>query len=80
MGVEVAIDSVQYRKSVPVAIPLAADDEAALKIASRLVEDAGFEPVVVGGLARAREFDVGTAVYARALTASELRRGLGLTP
>ena len=46
----------------------------------RLVEDAGFEPVVVGPLARAREFDVGTAVYAQALTARELRRRLGIEP
>ncbi len=69
-----------HRKGERVAIPLASDDEAALEIAARLVEDAGFEPVVVGGLARAREFDIGTAVYARALTARELRQGLGLAP
>ena len=69
-----------HRKGERVAIPLASDDEAALDIASRLVEDAGFEPVVVGGLARARAFDVGTTVYAQALTARELRRGLGLAP
>ncbi len=69
-----------HRVGERVAIPLASDDEAALAIAARLVEDAGFEPVVVGGLARAREFDVGTGVYARALTARELRRGLGLAP
>ena len=58
------------------AIPLAADDAAAMKIAARLVEDAGFEPVVVGPLARAKEFDVGTAVYGLALTARQLRQGL----
>jgi predicted dinucleotide-binding enzyme len=69
-----------HRKGELVAIPLASDDEAALEIAAHLVEDAGFEPVVVGGLARAREFDIGTAVYARALTARELRQGLGLAP
>ena len=69
-----------HRKGERVAIPLASDDESALEIAARLVEDAGFEPVVVGGLARAREFDIGTDVYARALTARELRQGLGLAP
>lgn len=67
-----------HRQGERAAIPLAGDDEAALKIAARLVEDAGFEPVVVGPLARAKEFDVGTAVYGRALTAQELRRGLGI--
>ena len=69
-----------HREGERVAIPLASDDVAALEVASGLVVDAGFEPVVVGGLFRAREFDVGTAVYAQALTAHELRRGLGLAP
>lgn len=73
-----ALRSEAHRAGERVAIPLAGDDAAALKIASRLVEDAGFEPVVVGPLARAKEFDVGMAVYAKALTARELRRGLGL--
>jgi predicted dinucleotide-binding enzyme len=67
-----------HRAGDKVAIPLAGDDPAALKIAVRLVTDAGFEPVVVGGLARAKEFDVGTPVYGKALTAAELRKGLGL--
>ena len=67
-----------HRSGERVAIPLAGDDLEALKIASRLVEDAGFEPVVVGPLSRAKEFDVGTAVYAKALTARELRLKLRL--
>lgn len=69
-----------HRAGERAAIPLAGDDPAALRIAARLVRDAGFEPVVVGPLARAKEFDVGTAVYGRALTARELRQGLGLPP
>lgn len=73
-----ALRSEAHRSGEPAAVPLAADDDAALKLAMRLVEDAGFEPVVVGPLSRAKEFDVGTAVYGRALTARELRRGLGL--
>ncbi len=67
-----------HRKGERLAVPLASDDQAALEIASRLVEDAGFEPVVVGPLARAHEFDVGSAVFAQALTARELRRALGI--
>ena len=67
-----------HRAGERLAIPLAADDEAALNIAIRLVQDAGFEPVVVGPLARAKEFDVGTPVFGRALTARELRRSLGI--
>jgi len=66
------------RKPERLAIPLAGDDAAALQVAQQLVRDAGFDPVVVGGLARAREFDVGTKVYTRLLTAQQLRAELGL--
>jgi 8-hydroxy-5-deazaflavin:NADPH oxidoreductase len=75
-----SLRSEAHRKGERVAVPLAADDGAALKLAARLVEDAGFEPVIVGSLARAKEFDAGTAVFGKALTARELRRGLGLGP
>jgi 8-hydroxy-5-deazaflavin:NADPH oxidoreductase len=68
-----------HRAGERLAIPLAADDEGALKVAIGLVQDAGFEPVVVGGLARAKEFDVGTPVFGKALTASELRKVLGIS-
>jgi predicted dinucleotide-binding enzyme len=69
-----------HRAGERVGVPLAADDAEALKVAARLVQDAGFEPVIVGPLARAREFDVGAGVYGRALSARELRQGLGLKP
>ena len=67
-----------HRAGEPIAIPLAGDDGQALATAETLVRDAGFAPVVVGPLSRAREFDVGTAVYTRLLTAPELRQALGL--
>jgi 8-hydroxy-5-deazaflavin:NADPH oxidoreductase len=54
------------------------DDPQALQLAQRLVRDAGFEPVVVGGLAHAKDFDAGTANFGRALTAAEVRRELGI--
>jgi len=44
----------------------------------RLVEDADFEPVVVGNLARAKTFEAGTEVFGRVLTARELRLALGI--
>jgi predicted dinucleotide-binding enzyme len=59
-------------------VPLAGDDAQALETASSLVRDAGFEPVVAGPLSRAKDFDVGTPVYTKALTARELRSALGL--
>lgn len=67
-----------HRVGEPIAIPLAGDDAQALTVAERLVRDAGFAPVVVGPLSRAREFDVGTPVYTRLMTAPELRKALDL--
>jgi len=67
-----------FEKPERLGIPLASDDPDALKIAAQLVSDAGFDPVPVGGLARAREFDVGTPVYVRGMTAAQLRAALKL--
>jgi predicted dinucleotide-binding enzyme len=67
-----------HRAGDKLAIPLAADDQAALKVAIGLVQDAGFEPVVVGGLARAKEFDYGSPIFGRAVTARELRQIMNL--
>lgn len=72
------LKSEAHRAGERVAIPIAGDDKAALAVAVRLVEDAGFEPVVVGPLSRARTFDVGTPVYTQLLTARQLREKLGL--
>ena len=73
-----ALRTEAHRAGEPVAIPIAGDDQRALDVASRLVRDAGFEPVVIGPLSRARLFDVGTPVYTQLLTARELRQRLGL--
>lgn len=73
-----SLASEAHRAGEPVAIPLAGDDKEALAVAQRLVRDAGFEPVVVGPLSRAKEFDVGTPVYVRLLTAAQLRKALAL--
>lgn len=59
-------------------IPIASDDQAAIDMTVRLVTDAGFDPVVVGGLARAKEFDAGTPVYVKGLTAAQLKAALKL--
>jgi predicted dinucleotide-binding enzyme len=65
-----------HRVGPRVGIPLASDDEDALRIASQLVIDAGFDPVVVGALNRAREFDMGTAVYDTGMFGPEVRKVL----
>ncbi len=67
-----------HRAGVPIGIPIAGDDDQALAVAMRLVRDAGFDPVLVGPLARAKSFDVGSPVYTQLLTARELRARLGL--
>jgi 8-hydroxy-5-deazaflavin:NADPH oxidoreductase len=72
------LEELAHRAGEPVAIPLAGDDPQALAVAQTLVRDAGFEPVVVGPLSRAREFDVGTDPYTRTLTAPQLRAVLHL--
>jgi predicted dinucleotide-binding enzyme len=72
-----SLASEAHRKPPLIGIPIAGDDAEALKLAERLVGDAGFEPVVVGGLSRAKDFDVGTPVYTKLLTAAELRKALG---
>jgi predicted dinucleotide-binding enzyme len=73
-----SVESEAHRTGEKVAIPIAGDDAEALQITSELVVDAGFDPVVVGSLARARDFDQGSAVYVRDLTAAQLREALGL--
>jgi predicted dinucleotide-binding enzyme len=72
------LTSEAHRSGQPIAIPLAGDDPEALAVAQQLVRDAGFEPVLVGPLSRAREFDVGTPVYTVLMTAPQLRQALGL--
>jgi predicted dinucleotide-binding enzyme len=59
-----------------IAIPIGGDDAEALAVAERLVRDAGFDPVVVGSLARTREFDLGQPLATGQLTAAEMRRRL----
>jgi predicted dinucleotide-binding enzyme len=62
------------------AIPIAGDDPEAVRVAARLVGDAGFDPVVVGKLADARRFQRGGPGYGQAVSAAELRQKLSLAP
>jgi 8-hydroxy-5-deazaflavin:NADPH oxidoreductase len=60
------------------AIPIAGDDAAAVKVAEGLVRDAGFDPVVVGPLKDADKFAMGSPGFGHDVTAPELREKLGL--
>jgi predicted dinucleotide-binding enzyme len=64
------------RKPERIAIPLAGDDAEALAVAKRLVDEAGFDSVVVGGLESARRFDLGQPLASRLMTAAELERAV----
>jgi 8-hydroxy-5-deazaflavin:NADPH oxidoreductase len=67
-----------HRAGDRVGIPLAGDDAVALDVAVQLVTDAGFDPVVVGALDRAKDFDPGTPVFNTGMSGPELRRRLGV--
>jgi len=67
-----------HRAGVKLGVPIAGDDGPAVAIVAQLVRDAGFDPVVVGTLSSARQFDAGTAVYGELLTARQLREALRL--
>ena len=63
---------------VPIAVPIAGDSAADREVVADLVRDAGFEPVIVGPLARAKEFDRGTPVWVTGMNAAQVREALGL--
>lgn len=72
------LDREANRADPRLAIPIAGDDAKAVDVASQLVRDAGFEPVVVGKLADASRFQQGRPGYGQNVTAAELRRTLSL--
>jgi predicted dinucleotide-binding enzyme len=63
-----------------IGVPIAGDDAEAVAIVRQIVRDAGFDPVVVGPLARAKEFDRGTPVWVTGMTGAQVREALGLPP
>ena len=62
-----------HRQGDPVGVPIAGDDQNALAIASRLIKEIGFEPVVVGGLAMGKYLNVRTPL-AGVHTPDEIRQ------
>jgi predicted dinucleotide-binding enzyme len=69
-----------HREGAQMAIPLAGDDLQAVATVSKLVTDAGFDPVVVGSLQKADSFAMGSAGFGLELTAPDMRARLGVTP
>jgi 8-hydroxy-5-deazaflavin:NADPH oxidoreductase len=71
------LETEAHRDGDRLGIPLAGDDPNALETAAQLVRDAGFDPVVVGPLARGREFEPNTAVYNTGMSGPDLQRRMG---
>ena len=61
-----------------IGVPIAGDDDEAVAITATLVRDAGLDPVFVGPLARAKEFDRGSPVWETNVSAQEIRELLNL--
>jgi len=66
------------RPDPKLAVPIAGDDQDAVRIAAALVRDAGFDPVVVGKLADAKLFQRGRPGYGQQVSAAELKQKLSL--
>ncbi len=64
------------RAGARMAIPIAGDDPEALTIASALVRNAGFDPVIIGSLESAKYFARGAPLYGQQITAEEMQQRL----
>jgi predicted dinucleotide-binding enzyme len=62
-----------HRHGERMAIPIAGDDKEALALASKLIQDAGFDPVIVGPLQSATLFARGGSLYGQQITAKEMQ-------
>jgi predicted dinucleotide-binding enzyme len=62
-----------HRAGERMAIPIAGDDKEALALASKLIRDAGFDPVIVGPLQSAKLFARGGPLYGQQITAREMQ-------
>lgn len=63
-----------------IGMPIAGDDKEALAIASRLIRDVGYEPVVIGGLAMGRHLIPGTPLAGEHSPEEVRRIAAGLKP
>lgn len=61
-----------------IGVPIAGDDEEAVAITASLVRDAGLDPVIVGPLERAKEFDRGSPIWETGASAREIRETLNI--
>ena len=62
-----------YQEPGRVGMPIAGDDAKAVEVASRLIREIGYEPVLIGGLAKGKYLMPGTAL-AGERSAAEIRK------
>lgn len=67
-----SLEKIAHRPGEPVGIPIAGDDPKAIDLASRLIREAGFEPVLIGDLAKGKYLVPGTPLAGQH-TPDELR-------
>ena len=70
------LTSISNRPEGRIAIPMAGDDKDALAVVSTLVRDAGFDPVIIGPLERAKDFAQGAPLYGQEITVQEMQQRL----
>lgn len=70
------LTTIASRAEGRIAIPMAGDDQEALAVASTLVRNAGFDPVIIGPLERAKDFAQGAPLYGQEITAQEMQQRL----
>jgi 8-hydroxy-5-deazaflavin:NADPH oxidoreductase len=67
-----------HRAGERLAMPMAGDHDAAKGVVAQLATEAGFDPVWIGALARSAALDPGSAIYAKSMTAAQVRAALHL--
>jgi predicted dinucleotide-binding enzyme len=65
-----------HRSGERMAIPIAGNDQEALSVASRLIREAGFDPVMIGSLESSKLFAQGGPLYGQEITADEMQARL----
>jgi 8-hydroxy-5-deazaflavin:NADPH oxidoreductase len=58
-----AVDASSHERGERLAVPIAGDNADAVKLVERLVRDAGCDPLIVGGLLSAKQFERGTGAF-----------------
>ncbi len=73
------LGEIAHRAAEPVGVPIAGDDAKAIAVAQSLIREMGFEPVLVGGLAKGKYLVPGTPL-AGEHTPAEIRQIAGGLP